>query len=80
MMPVAASSPTASASSPVVTSSSVAAAFCPSSRVSPLAVSYAIMIPVSAPVPDTAIGDAATTLQFSTPEVVSVLAIMELVT
>ena len=76
----ASSLPIASASAPVVTSSSVAADFCSSLKVSPLAFSYAIMIPVSAPVPDTSNGAAATTLQFSTPEVSRVDAIMELVT
>ena len=77
---MASSEPIESARSPVVISSSIAASFLPSSSFSPLAVSYAIIIPVNAPVPDTSNGQAAITLQFSIPAVVSVLAIIALVT
>ena len=72
--------PTSSARFPVTTISSVASSFFVLSSCSPVAVSYAIWIPVSAPVPDTSNGQAATTSQFFTPDVESEVAIMLQVT
>ena len=79
-MLVACSCPTSLAILPVVISSWVASSFFTGSSVLPLAVSYAIIMPVRAPVPDTSKGEAASTSQFTTPEVESVVAIMLLVT
>ena len=68
--------PTESARLPVTTISSVASFFLVSSSFCPLAVSYAIWIPVRAPVPDTSNGHAATTSQLVTPDVERELAII----